>query len=474
MFERLKEESLMLEKKVDSFLQRQDIDLKNKGLIVGVSGGPDSLALLSYLWTRRDIWNLTIVAVHVDHMFRGEESFNEAKFVEEYCYDHRIPFKFKQINVKEYMTTNKKSSQVAARECRYDFFNEIMTDYKFPYLALGHHGDDQIETILMRLTRGSSGKARAGISVKRSYFNGEIIRPFLCLTKPEIEAYCLQKQLNPRQDPSNYKEVYSRNRFRKYVLPFLKQENPKVHEHFQRFSEELQEDEQFLQELALKKTEKIMKKSNDEIILDIKSFTTMPIPLQRRGIQLILNYLYQEKPESLSAIHINQFFSLINRFQPSGLLDFPNGLQVIRSYNSCYFLFNRKDPIPYRFEITAPGRVQLPDGSKLTIESGSYDPGVVGLDQLLLDISEYPLPIVIRTRRNGDRMSLKGMKGTKKIKDIFIDEKLPIHKRDGWPIITDQEDQILWVPGIKHASLSAKDKVTSRYLLFTYIRNEFF
>ena len=463
----------MLEQKVDSFLKRNHIDLKNTVVVVGVSGGPDSLALLSFLWTRREVWNLTVAAAHIDHMFRGIESLNEAKFVEKFCKDRDIPFHFKQIDVPTYMSTYKKSSQVAARECRYAFFKEVMTAYQAPYLALGHHGDDQIETILMRVTRGSTGKARAGISVMRSFNNGEIIRPFLCVSKQEIIEYCQQNQLNPRQDPSNQKETYSRNRFRKHVLPFLKKENPKVHDHFQRLSEELQEDEDFLRELTSQKMSKVMKRHNGEIILDIKIFTTMPMSLQRRGIQLILNYLYQEKPASLSAIHIEQLFTLFHHSQPSGSLDFPNGLQILRSYDNCYFLFNSLEILPYRLEITAPGNVQLPDGSKLSIESIKEVPSEIGRDQLLLDVSECGFPIIIRSRKNGDRMSLKGMNGTKKIKDIFIDQKVPIHQRDGWPIITDYEDRILWVPGIKHASIPARDNSHSRYLLFTYTRNEF-
>jgi tRNA(Ile)-lysidine synthase len=474
VFERLKGRRPMVEQKVEAFLKRHDIKLKNSNVIVGVSGGPDSLALLYFLWSRREAWNLTIVCAHVDHMFRGIESYHEAKFVEQFCIEHNIPFEAKQIDVPAYMATTKKSSQVAAREVRYAFYKRVMADYQNPYLALGHHGDDQIETVLMRLTRGSTGKARAGISLKRNFSNGEIIRPFLCLTKQEIEDYCKQHQLNPRQDPSNLKNDYSRNRFRNQLLPFLKKENPKVHEHFQRFSEELRDDEDLLYELTVKEMNKVMEKNHGEITLDIKSFTTMPMPLQRRGIQLILNYLYQEKPNSLSAIHTNQLFTLINHSQPSGSLDFPNGLRITRSYHCIYFQFSPLSPSPYRFELTAPGIVQLPDGSKISIENRNDAPSVVGLDQLVLDLSEYSFPIIIRTRKNGDRMSLKGMNGTKKIKDIFIDEKLPIHKRNEWPIIADHEDRILWVPGIKHASIPAKDKLNSRYLLFTYIRNEFF
>ena len=239
----------------------------------------------------------------------------------------------KQINVPEYMEKTGKSAEVAARECRYHFFAEVMREYELSHLALAHHGDDQIETVLMRLTRGSTGTARAGIPFTRPFQNGTIIRPFLCLSRNEIEEYCVEHNLNPRYDPSNDTDVYLRNRFRKYVLPFLKKENSNVHEQFRRFSEEIQQDEEFLQELTNEKMNTVWKeKRPGKVTIDIDAFQAIPSPLQRRGIQLILNYLYQQKPQALSAVHIDSIFMLMERNNPSGKLDFPLGLKVIRSY----------------------------------------------------------------------------------------------------------------------------------------------
>ena len=183
-------------------------------------------------------------------MFRGEESYEDYRFVEKTCQEWNIPFEGKRINVPAYMEQTGESSQLAARNLRYAFFEEVMKKYQLSILALGHHGDDQIETMLMRLTRGASGMARAGIAVKRPFLNGEIIRPFLVVTKEEINAYASRYKLTPRMDPSNEHNDYVRNRFRHDVLPALKRENPKVHEHFQRFSEELTEDEQLLQQMT--------------------------------------------------------------------------------------------------------------------------------------------------------------------------------------------------------------------------------
>lgn len=461
----------MLDTKVRAFLQRKGIELNNKKLLIGVSGGPDSLALLHYLWSKKDHHHFSIVVAHVDHMFRGEESYEEAMFVQQFCNERAIPFEMTQVNVPKYIEETGKSAQIASRECRYQFYEKLMKKHQIHYLVLGHHGDDQIETILMRLTRGSSGDARAGIAFSRPFGNGQILRPFLCLHRKEIEEYCLTHNLEPRRDPSNEKGIYSRNRFRKEVIPFLKRENPLVHEHFQRFSEEIQSDESFLQELTVQKMNKVMdKKSSGEIIIDISNFQTMPMPLQRRGIQLILNYLYKEKPSSLSALHIEKVIALMSSPHPSGILHFPNGLNVVRSYEKCHFLFRLQSVQSYRFEMAKPGKVELPNGGSLIMEYMNGPVGTIQPNTLLLNHEDIILPLVIRTRQVGDRMTLKGMQGTKKIKDIFIDRKVPLQERDIWPIITDSNGQILWVPGLKKFHYSVRQQSNNGFILLTYIK----
>ena len=459
----------MLESKVEAFLDRHSFKLENKKIVVGVSGGPDSLALLHYLWGQKEKRGLSMVVAHVDHMFRGQESYEDAMFVKNVCEQNSIPFEMAQVNVPERMKLTGNSSELEARETRYEFFATVMEKYGYSYLALGHHGDDQIETILMRLTRGSTGRARAGIPVTRPFANGVIFRPFLSLTKVELEQYCQKHHLEPRIDSTNEKDIYSRNRFRKKVVPFLKQENSHVHDHFQRFSEELQSDEAFLQELTVQSMNKVMTiGEKSHITIDIKSFLKVPLPLQRRGIQLILNYLYKEKPGSLSAIHIDQVFSLIHHPQPSGKLDLPNGLKVIRSYLNISFQFHLPEVQTYHIEISEQGWIDLPFGGSVKLEYINGDLPVTNPDTSVFPADKIKLPIKIRSRKMGDRMTLKGMIGSKKIKDIFIDRKVPIKDRDTWPVITDGEDTIIWLPGLKKSSLEGKDYTTKQYILLTF------
>lgn len=459
----------MFEKKVEAFLKHHEFQLEDKKIVVGVSGGPDSLALLHYLQAERKKRKMSLVVAHIDHMFRGQESYQDAMFVKDFCEQYAIPFEMDRINVTKVMEDTGKSSQIAAREVRYQFYLKIMEKYDYPFLALAHHGDDQIETILMRLTRGSSGMARAGIPFSRPFYKGMIFRPFLCLTKADTLEYCQKNQLSPRIDPSNMKDIYSRNRFRKEVLPFLKSENHQVHEHFQRFSEELHSDETFLQELTVERMNAVINNREDsKITIDINSFLAVPLPLQRRGIQLILNYLYKERPASLSAVHIDQVFFLMHHPQPSGKLDFPNGLKVIRSYQVLSFQFHTVNVEAYYLEMKEPGKVKLPFGGSIQIDYVNREIPETNLYTALFNVESFKWPIIIRSREIGDRMTLKGMRGSKKLKEIFIDQKVPVQDRNMWPVLTDGEGSIIWLPGLKKSSFEGIDYSAKKYMLLTY------
>ncbi|WP_374049826.1 tRNA lysidine(34) synthetase TilS [Neobacillus sp. PS3-34] len=171
--------------------------------------------------------------------------------------------------------------------------------------------------------------------------------------------------------------------------------------------------------------------------IDISAFLEMPMPLQRRGIQLILNYLYNQRPSSLSAIHIDHVYSIICRANPSGKLDLPNGLKVIRSYYHCHFQFELKKLQKFRFELAQPGTLSLPDGGSIKLEYTDRLPALSKECCAFFNPGDVELPFMIRSREKGDKMSLKGMSGSKKLKDIFIDSKVPLDLRDRWPVVVD-------------------------------------
>lgn len=463
-----KEVCIMLEK-VRLFLKKHELLKPQSTVVVGVSGGPDSLALLHILYRLQRELQLNIIAAHVDHMFRGRQSEEDMNFVRRFCNEIGVICEAKQINVPEFQKLSRLGAQEAARACRYNFFEEVMSKYSADYMALGHHGDDQVETVLMRLVRGSSGKGYSGIPLKRKFGTGYIIRPFLTVSRDEIELYCEEQGLEPRYDASNEKDDYTRNRFRHYVLPVLKKENPNVHEKFQQFSEWIMEDELYLEELTLQALNNVIKRQPLKVTLQIESFRKMPKPLQRRGIQIILNYLYQDIPPSLSSIHINNVLALLDGKRPSGKLNFPSGLRIIRSYNICMFTFGEENKVSYHFELDVPSVLLLPNEHAIISEFWEYYPKELkGNNIFIIDPDLTSLPLQVRTRRAGDRITLKGTNGTKKIKDIFIDAKIPLMERESWPIVQDSKGNILWLPCLKKSNYEASDITKRRYIVLHY------
>jgi len=461
---------LSFEANVTEFIKSHQLLEKGDSVLVGVSGGPDSLALVHYLFQRKDYFSVSLTVAHVDHMLRGQESYEDLLFVEKFCQRLGINFAAARINIEEKVHSEGNGFEETARKYRYQFYDDTMERYGLNKLVLGHHGDDQIETVLMRLTRGSSGRGRAGIPLRRNVAYGELIRPLLSVTKKEIEEYCNYYQLEPRKDPTNQSKEYTRNRFRMDILPFLKKENSHVHKHFQRFSEDLLADESFLQALTEKEMNKVWNKTDGEITININSFSAMPLPLQRRGIQLILNYLYKENPGIFLSIHIDAVLNLLeNPHQPSGKLDLPLGLKVIRSYESCRFVFAVEEPSSaYEFMLEDGGQVTLPNGYMIQMIKREHLNVNEGNNIICIHSHDITPPFIIRTKQNGDRMKVKGLNGTKKVKDIFIDKKVPIDEREIWPVVTDQDGIILWIPGLKKSCYDKPPVPNEAYYILQY------
>lgn len=459
---------------VDRFIETHQLLKERSTVVLGVSGGPDSMALLHYFLQKRAKWQLRIVVAHVNHMLRGKQSKEDYMYVEQFCRNHNILFEGAHIDVNAYKRKHQLTTQMAARECRYQFFAGVMEKFEAEFLALGHHGDDQIETMLMRQVRGAIGYSRAGIPVKRPFATGMIIRPFLCLEKADIEQYIEKAGIIPRRDPSNEQDEYVRNRFRHVVLPFLKRENPKVHKRFQRQSELLLEDEELLLSMAKQQFHQIVKrKENGEFIVDVNDFQVMAVPLQRRVIQLILNYLYHFERTDVTNAHIDQILHLFYAKHPSRELHLPANVHVIRSYDRVTFtyIFSAQKASSFFYRVNLPFQIHLPDGV-LIGDVTDKAPEISSRYAFVGDADEMKFPLTIRTRKAGDKMYPLGMKGSKKIKSIFIDEKIDKRKRDMIPIIEDANGNILWIVGVKRAKFGLVTTKTSQYVFIMYQAND--
>src|SRR5699024_2116818 len=303
----------LMEQKLMEYMKRHHLLQQNKTVMIGVSGGPDSLALLSFFHSIREDWGLSLTALSVDHGLRGEVSREDMEYVKHICAKWDITFEGTSVDVASYKLAYQVGTQVAARELRYAFFKEQMEKNDADFLALGHHADDQLETMLMNFARSSNPKALSGIPVKRQFATGMIIRPFLCVTRNEIESYCERNGIIPRIDVSNEDITYTRNAVRKNLAPLIKELNPNIHMGLQHLSISLQADEVYLTEQAKKMAETVVTftPGNKEASFDMKTFGLYPSALQRRVFHLILNHLYSELPRNLSHIHEANFFDLL-------------------------------------------------------------------------------------------------------------------------------------------------------------------
>ncbi|MFD2617464.1 tRNA lysidine(34) synthetase TilS [Terrilactibacillus laevilacticus] len=459
---------------VKQFIKQHDLLQPNTTIIVGVSGGPDSMALLHYLHSIRKEWNLKLIACSVDHMLRGDASQGDMKYVESYCKEMDILFYGKRMDVLAYKNAHHLSVEVAARECRYHVFKEVMKNHQANCLALAHHGDDQVETMLMRQVRGSFGVSLAGIPVKRPFATGHIIRPFLCVTKRHLEQYCKENGISPRYDNSNMSSDYVRNRFRHVILPFLKKENPKVHVRYQYMSERMTEDQRYLDQLAKEHVDRvILNESEQGLRIDIGSFLKIPLPLQRRVIHLILNYLYSNKGLSSlhHSIHIEALLQLLQTDHPSSEEHLPNGLVVKRSYNTCVFTFNiESDSInAYQSILSIPGTTKCPTGSFTVELADVYHSTSNTSNTFYLRMADISEPLKVRTRSQGDRISPKGMSGTQKLKSIFINEKIERKEREIWPILVDANESVLWLPLLRQRHYKPRGQEKSAFIKITFL-----
>ncbi|MGP4073763.1 tRNA lysidine(34) synthetase TilS [Piscibacillus sp. B03] len=436
-----------METAVLEYNQKQQLFEKGDTLFLAVSGGPDSLAILHFFASIQASWNLTLKTLTVDHQLRGKESRDDAQFVKEESERLGIPCQIGQVNVEGYKEKHQVGTQVAARELRYQFFHNCMKDCPYSKLVLGHHQDDFTESMVMQFIKGVRPN---GIPVKRTFGNHELIRPFLCVSKEEIMNYLSKHSLTPRLDPSNEEDSYTRNRVRHHVIPLMVQENPNLSKSLFNLQEQLVEDSDYLDSLAEEKFHEIIEQKPGRVVFSITVFNGLPLPLQRRIFHLILNYLY--KYEIMEKDYFMTFKEWIQSNQPNSEFQVNEYMMFIKAYDECVIRKGSKRELQYYETLGLNESIQLPNGWGASV-SEVNEVREIGTHTLFCDINHITFPLTVRTRKNGDRIKPLGMNGHKKVKDIFIDHKIPKYLRDEWPIV-ETNNEVIWIPFICKSHIS--------------------
>ncbi len=419
-----------------AILKKLNIDT-NSYIVVGCSAGPDSMALIHLLKSKI---NAKIICAHINHNIRTQSAIEEL-YLKEYCQQNNIIFE--SIKIEKFTENNFENE---ARKKRYLFYEKILNKYNSKYLFLAHHGDDLIETIIMKINRGSNLEGYAGIKEITKRNNYYIIRPFLSYTKKDLIEYNQQNNIKYYIDNSNFDEKYTRNRIRKNILPALKEENKNIHKQFLLYSKTLLEYNDYLNREVDKQLIKIT--NNNIISLDL--LTILDPFLVKNILYKYLNRIYLNQPNIIKKSNIQDILNMINSKKPNLTINLPKNKVCIKEYNQLYIADKRKKPKEYKIELKE--KVIINNIIIEKISSSNED----GNNICRINSKNIKLPLYIRNKKNGDFIELKGLNKKKKLKDIFIDEKIPKSKRENYPILVDSNDNILWIPNIKKSKFNAK------------------
>lgn len=454
----------MIERVLDTIKEYNMISQNDK-IIVAVSGGPDSICLLHILYKLKEIFNITLYAAHLNHCLRGDEADKDEEYVKEFCNKLGIECFTKKIDINKLSKERGISSESAGREARYEFFDELLKKLEAQKIALAHNANDQAETVLMRIMRGTGMEGLVGIKPVRSNI---FIRPLINIKRENIEKYCKENNLNPRIDKTNLESIYTRNKIRLELIPYLQKNfNKDIINVLNRLADTIIIDNDYLDKISKEKYNTYCENKAGKVIIYKGAFSEEKAILNRiirKAINNLKGNLYD-----IEKIHIKNLIEL-QKCNTGKKINLPNGIIAFNNYgdidltlgekfrnkpdNDEYILYIDRENIIESFNLKVSLRLINKD-EKINFKENSF--------VKYFDFDSAPKNIYLRTRRNGDKFTPLGMKGSKKLKDLFIDLKVPKGERDTIPIIV-FDDEIVWIVGYRISEKYKINKNTKKIL----------
>ncbi len=431
--------------------------VKEKGLIaygdriiIGLSGGPDSLAMTHALLKLRKPYGLELYAVHVNHMFRGEQADDDEAFVIAYCKENDLPCYAFRVDVMSKAKTLGLSFEEAGREVRYEKFEEVMNQVAANKIAVAQNKNDVIETFFINLFRGSGIDGLASIDYMRS---NRLIRPILDVSREEVECYCVQNSLKPRRDHTNDENDYMRNKIRNVFLPHVRETfNPSIDDTIGKTIHIMKSEKDFWQAHQNRLFEATCKWVDDEIHIDHVAFDKLleaeKNQLLRHCILKLRGNLKNVSYETISRI------SALNR--TSATCEIDKDFTIVKQYDSLILYANK------RLKAVQPHELFTKCISRQELPKYKLNQTCVAIDHDAVKGSLH-----VRTRREGDRFVPLGMKGHKKIKDFFIDEKVPKYERDAIQLVCDDE-KIIWIENMRLDDRCKITETTNNIMILSF------
>ena len=448
--------------RVAAFVSRHALWRQGGRVLVACSGGPDSLALLSLVLALKKTQNLEVWAAHFDHGIRGEEGRADAAFVADFAAAHAIPCRMTREDVPAYAARHGLSVEMAARERRYRFLRRTAVEMgPGTVIATGHQAEDQAETVLMRILRGTGLHGLSAIRPRR----GNVVRPLLSVSRADIEAYCLQEGLSPRQDATNAEMDAVRNRLRLELMPLLRDRyNPEITMALCRLADIARDEGDFLRRSVEAIWQKVAQPIPEGWALARSAFSQQPVALQEGVLRRLAEVLGERM--RFRFVHYEALKDLLIKGRTGVKIDLPGRWRGEIVYD---VLHVRREKVPSRqWEpqcLSVPGEVSLPVIG-LYAEATPVEtlPPNLGPNVIAVDADELPLPWEIRPRREGDWLKVE--QGTKKLKKLLIDAKIPRETRASLPIFT-ANGQIFWVGGLRQAAWGRVTPETKRIVRLT-------
>ncbi|HHY45956.1 MAG TPA: tRNA lysidine(34) synthetase TilS [Firmicutes bacterium] len=468
-------------------------------VVAAVSGGPDSVALVHSLSTLAPEYGISLYVAHFNHLLRGEEAAEDARFVEDLGRTLGIPVTVGKGDVAGYAAQNGLSVEEAGRVLRYRFLLRVAEGLGAGVIAVGHNADDQAETVLMRILRGAGTAGLAGIPPVRieripreeeghstAGRHVRIIRPLLYISRREIETYCSELGLLARIDRTNLEEDYLRNRIRLSLIPLLEREyNPGIRGRLARMADILREEDAYLTGVSREWLERIMvSEAAQRIEVSADTLAGLDRGLARRVVREALRR-FSPGLRDIEVGHVDEVLELAKRPQSGVGIDLPGGVRAVKEYRSLVLekASNGAGKAPgttprreneekapgigdgrKEWTLDVPGEVSIPHGPTIKAEElpreGLQEASIetAGKDEAFLDRDLVTPPLTVRSRRPGDRFWPLGLGAPKKLKDFFIDARVPRRARDIIPLVLNGED-IIWVAGYR---IDERYKVTER------------
>jgi tRNA(Ile)-lysidine synthase len=461
----------MLPRTVRRTIEKHSMFSKGDRVVVAVSGGPDSVALLYILDSLKEVYGLKLHAAHLEHGLRGEESIQDMKFVEDLCGNLSIPLTAKSEKVGDMARERGLSIEAAARELRYAFLDDVLKETGSNRIATGHNANDQAETVLINLIRGSG---LAGLSGMRPAIEAAVVRPLIEAGREEIMAYLKQKDIPYRTDSSNADTRFARNKVRNVLLPMIEKEfNPNIVDSLVRTASVFSMVYEYFRDEVKGVMREAVTMVEGRVTLNLEAFSPYPDVIKLFTLHSVLRGMEDEE-QVISYDTLAALLNVAEKSQSGSRIDIGSGIVALKQYDTVVIGRDLALYEPYEVQLNVPGETRVENaGYVYSAEVLNQKPETADVYRsgrsAYFDFSDLALPIVARNWREGDRFVPFGLKGSKKIHDVFIDEKVPVSERTMIPLVCDREG-IIWVTGVRRADRARITDRTKAVVKITYTR----